>query len=68
MKIHQIVYSSLASTKMLKSDLVIILRKARANNRISDITGLLMYVDGYFLQTLEGNEDDVRNTYKKILN
>ena len=66
MKIHQIVYSSLASKKMLKSDLVIILRKARTNNRISDITGLLMYIDGYFLQILEGSEDNVREIYNKI--
>ena len=66
MKIHQIVYSSLASKKMLKSDLFIILRKARLNNRMSEITGILIYIDGYFLQILEGNKDEVHKIFNKI--
>jgi len=66
MKIHQIVYSSSANKKILKSDLVIILRKARINNKVSEITGLLMYVDEHFLQILEGDKDKVHELYNKI--
>ena len=66
MTIHQIVYSSIATKKILKSDLVIILRKARTNNRFSEVTGLLIYVDGHFLQILEGEKGKVHKVFSKI--
>jgi hypothetical protein len=66
MPVHQLIYVSLAQKKMLKSDLYIILRKARKNNEHSDVTGLLVYSDEYFIQVLEGKKEVVKNLFKKI--
>jgi hypothetical protein len=66
MSVHQLIYVSLAQKKMLKSDLYIILRKARKNNEHSDVTGLLIYSDEYFLQVLEGKKEVVKKLFKKI--
>ena len=66
MAVHQLIYSSEASKKMLKSDLYIILRQARTNNKLSDVTGILAYLDSKFIQVLEGQKDIVANLFKKI--
>jgi hypothetical protein len=63
---YQMVYSSLAGKKMLKSDLYIILRQARHNNKISGVTGLLVYTDRHFFQVLEGNKEVVSVLFEKI--
>ena len=63
---RQIVYSSLANKKMLKSDLYVILRQARLNNEQSGVTGILIFSDGYFFQVLEGEENIIADLYKKI--
>ena len=63
---RQIVYSSLATKKMLKSDLYVILRQARLNNEKSGVTGILIFSDGHFFQVLEGKENIVADLYKKI--
>jgi len=62
----QLVYSSAATEPMPKSKLYKILFDARVNNKLLDITGLLVYVDGLFLQALEGNPESVSSLYKKI--
>ena len=63
---RQIVYSSLATKKMLKSDLYMILRQARLNNEQSGVTGILIFSDGYFFQVLEGEENIVADLYQTI--
>jgi hypothetical protein len=63
---YQLVYSSKATNKMMLSHLIGILRKARINNKLSDVTGLLVFVDGMFLQVLEGEEGRVKGLMKKI--
>ena len=59
--LYQLVYSSKAINKMILSHLIGILRKARINNKLSDVTGLLVFVDGMFLQVLEGEEGKVKD-------
>jgi hypothetical protein len=66
MPVHQLIYASLAQKKMLKSDLYIILRKARNNNEHSGVTGLLIYSNEYFIQLLEGEKDVVKRLFKTI--
>jgi hypothetical protein len=66
MGVRQIVYSSLATKKMLKSDLYMILRQARLNNEQRGVTGILIFSDGYFFQVLEGEENIVSDLYKTI--
>jgi hypothetical protein len=64
--LYQLVYSSKATNKMMLPHLIGILRKARINNNLSDVTGLLVFVDGMFLQVLEGEEDRVNNLMEII--
>jgi len=63
---YQLIYSSKATSKMMLSHLIGILRKARINNKLSDVTGLLVFVDGTFLQVLEGEESTVKDLMEKI--
>jgi hypothetical protein len=55
-----IVYSSSATTEFSDSDLAVLLMNSRANNRRYDLTGLLLYREGRFVQLLEGPMDTVR--------
>ena len=64
--ITQLVYKSMATEKMPKSKLYKILFQARGNNKLADITGLLVFVDGVFLQVLEGAPDNVVKIFEKI--
>ncbi len=43
-----------------------ILQSARRNNQALGITGLLLYIDGGFLQVLEGEEEAVHRIYTRI--
>lgn len=45
-----------------------LLKVSRANNLENNITGLLLYSDGNFMQIIEGLKDDVDKTYQKIVN
>ena len=51
---YQIIYSSKSATPMQTDDLEEILESARESNTDAGITGALVYVDGFFLQILEG--------------
>lgn len=62
----QLVYKSVATERMPKSKLYKILVQARGNNRLAEITGLLVFVDGTFLQVLEGAPEAVAKILKKI--
>ena len=62
----QSVYSSVATEPMPKSKLYKILVEARVNNKLSDVTGLLVFVDGKFLQVLEVEQDVVSSLLDKI--
>ncbi len=64
--ITQLVYKSTATEQMPKSKLYKILVQARGNNKLADITGLLVFVDGIFLQVLEGAPDKVVKIFEKI--
>jgi len=64
----QSVYSSVATEPMPKSKLYKILVQARLNNKLSDVTGLLVFVEGMFLQVLEGKPEVVSSILEKISN
>lgn len=63
---YQLIYSSISSTPLQCEDLEDILETARGNNARSAITGALTYVDGCFLQILEGEEDAVHRLMARI--
>ena len=56
---YQLIYSSQASRPMTATGLEEILLDARAGNNVRDITGVLVYVDGVFLQVIEGEREAV---------
>ncbi len=47
-------------------ELKILYEKAKENNRVNNITGVLIYKDRNFLQVLEGEEHPVDQTFKRI--
>lgn len=60
----RIVYVSTAATH--QAELPGMLARARAKNRALDITGMLIYKDGYFMQVLEGQKSPVGELLETI--
>ena len=61
-----IIYSSQAREAFSDTDLKKLLTRARSNNGKINVTGMLIYRDGIFLQALEGDELSVRDVFKRI--
>jgi hypothetical protein len=61
-----LVYVSFATKPVSDDELRDILKVARENNKSLDITGMLLYQDGFFIQALEGEEAAVTTLYDKI--
>lgn len=66
MGLISLVYISFASKDMSEAELTEILQKARENNQKLDVTGMLLYRKGFFIQALEGEETTVMPLYDKI--
>ncbi|MDX2162432.1 MAG: BLUF domain-containing protein [bacterium] len=66
MPLHSLVYVSIESRPMTVDDIRNILDKARAFNTSQDITGMLLYRGGYFIQALEGEKERVQALFDKI--
>ncbi|MDG0816810.1 BLUF domain-containing protein [Bdellovibrio svalbardensis] len=64
--IFQLVYLSHAVEDISYTDIRDILDVSRAHNAKEDITGVLIYREGYFLQVLEGNKESVLKLVAKI--
>jgi hypothetical protein len=63
---RQLLYVSNAARDIAPRALDAILSASRANNVLLGITGLLLHIDGGFLQILEGDERAVRELYARI--
>jgi Sensors of blue-light using FAD len=63
---YQVIYSSESAMPMQMDDLEDILESARECNADAGITGALVYVDGFFLQILEGDGPAVRALMGRI--
>lgn len=66
MSLINLVYVSSATHAFAQSELLGLLEASRRNNQRSDITGLLLYRDGNFMQVLEGEELAVESTHERI--
>ena len=64
--LYSLSYTSRAILDFQKEDLLSLLSQSRAKNSSLNITGLLLYGDGIFIQILEGNKEDVMNLYTDI--
>ena len=60
------IYSSVASAQFNEDDLPTLLRKSRVANTAIGITGMLTYINGTFLQVIEGPEPVVDKLFAKI--
>jgi hypothetical protein len=65
-RVHHILYRSRATHPFTQEQLTDLVTHARAYNTYSDITGLLCYCDGTFVQLLEGPEASVLELYAAI--
>jgi hypothetical protein len=63
---YYLIYISTAVRPMRQLDLIDILTKSRDKNLQNNITGLLLYAQGTFIQVLEGDQEDVLATYYDI--
>jgi Sensors of blue-light using FAD len=63
---YQIIYTSAATTPMQMDDLEDILESARESNAEVGISGALVYVDGFFLQILEGDVEALLDLMGRI--
>jgi Sensors of blue-light using FAD len=64
--LFQVVYTSTATEPFGKSELMELLKGSVRRNAQADITGLLLYRDGTFMQALEGEEEAVAALFTKI--
>jgi|LNFM01.1.fsa_nt_gb hypothetical protein len=62
----RIVYSSAARANLGEDELKTILERARVRNARRDLTGMLLFRDGVFIQLLEGSEVEVDLVFESI--
>ncbi|TWU62036.1 BLUF domain-containing protein [Crateriforma conspicua] len=62
----QLVYVSAATVAFSDEDLETLLAQSRRNNAGIDVSGVLLFHEGTFLQVLEGTPDAVDRLYQKI--
>ncbi len=63
---RQLLYVSNTAHEIALGELDNVLTASRRNNSMLGITGLLLFIDGGFLQMLEGDERPVRELYTRI--
>ena len=64
---NYLIYISAAARLMGDGELLEILQASRKNNKANNITGMLIYGDGTFIQVIEGEENELDNLYAKLL-
>lgn len=64
--IFRIIYLSSATKLLSDNELKNLLSNSKTKNITKEITGLLLYIDGDFLQVIEGNKKDVLNLFELI--
>jgi len=60
------VYISSAKLGLTEGEIINIVEDARVNNRKNEVTGLLLFNSGNFMQVVEGCVPNVENLYEKI--
>lgn len=64
----RLAYVSYANTVMTDSEIKKILEKSQANNKKAKVSGVLIYSDRFFFQCLEGEREEINQTYLRIAN
>jgi hypothetical protein len=63
---HRIIYLSTASYFLEKEDIDFLLKQSCGYNFENKITGVLLYIDGDFIQVLEGKKVIICSLFEKI--
>ncbi|WP_158824844.1 BLUF domain-containing protein [Mucilaginibacter lacusdianchii] len=61
-----LIYISTASRNITQDDLLDILTVSRNNNTKNNLTGMLLYGEGAFIQVLEGETEALKQSYQVI--
>jgi len=56
MSLYCLVYTSVANQEMSDDSLKDLLKKSRLKNERKNVSGILLYLDPFFIQILEGEE------------
>jgi hypothetical protein len=64
---YHLVYISYEARPMQEEDLLDILNESRLNNKKYNVTGMLVYLHGKFIQVLEGEYNEVSTIYEGIV-
>ncbi|VEB44421.1 Blue light- and temperature-regulated antirepressor YcgF [Chromobacterium violaceum] len=67
MALQHLIYVSTARRELDNADLEALLESCVRHNLRNDISGVLLYGPGNFIQVLEGEADAVAETYQRIL-
>lgn len=63
---YYLMYVSYATRPFSQNELKDLLETSRRNNQVRDVTGMLLYIDGKFLQVLEGPKEAVHQIFNVI--
>ncbi|WP_297766531.1 BLUF domain-containing protein, partial [uncultured Muriicola sp.] len=66
MKVYQLTYRSKAIPEITSKEIQEIVEIAKSFNSSNDISGCLIFDNGYFIQILEGDEEKVTQLYLNI--
>lgn len=64
---HYLMYVSYAHKPLNDNELEELLETCRSNNARLGVTGMLMYIDGKFIQVLEGSKEIINDLYSRIV-
>ena len=64
--VYYVCYFSTAIKPLNDKQLEAMLKKTRKTNSELGLTGMLIYIEGTFIQMIEGDKDTVEKVYKKI--
>jgi hypothetical protein len=67
-RLYQLVFTGAATRVLDIEDLLQMLDQSRADNMKHNVTGVLLYLSGGFLQVLEGPKGDILRLYELIRN
>lgn len=64
--IYHIAYFSTATQLFTETDLTELLAISKRNNSALGVTGILLFIEGCFLQVLEGEKEVVKSIFEKV--
>ena len=66
MRIFRLIYCSRAKKVLSFDDVKVLAKEAKSNNEAKGISGILLYTNNHFLQSIEGSQEEVNALYLKI--